>query len=311
MKPAAWISAALFLTFVRPQGTNPMARIPSDAQLGGLLPAEAGGWTVQPPDRTIEGEGIFDYIDGAGEVYRAYNYRTLIVRRFAKDGGPDISVDVFDMGSSRDAFGVFTHDLEGEVWPVGQGGLYKNGLLQFWRGRYFVSIAADRETPDSKAAVAELGSRIAEAIGADGALPELLDRLPDDFRNAGPVRYLHSPVILNYHFFVSRENVLRLDATTEAVLAVKGEKGSRRCLLLVRYPSPERASEAGRSFFDALRPDLKGRGEAVEGAVRTEAGLWTAAAQEGSYVIAAFQAASEEEARSILETIRPKIRAER
>ena len=37
-----------------------------------------------------------------------------MARRFHKDGKPDIVVDAFDMGSSEDAFGVFTHDLDGE-----------------------------------------------------------------------------------------------------------------------------------------------------------------------------------------------------
>jgi hypothetical protein len=266
-----------------------------------LLPAEVRGWTAEDSDRVYAGEGIFEYIDGAGEVYRAYNYQKLVARRYKKAAVADITVDLFDMGSSPDAFGVFTHDLEGEPWPVGQDGLYKNGLLQFWRDRYFVSIYAEAETSETRAAVADLGKRIAEAIGADGPRPDLLDRLPADFRSGGAVRYLHSPVILNYHFFVSRENVLQLDLKAEAVLAAKGEKNAKRFLLLIRYPAPEKAEAAARGFFAAFLPEAKApAGSFGQGFVRTDAGLWTGAAREGTYLVVIFNAAAEAEARTAL-----------
>jgi len=285
VKPAIWILSALMMTA---QNAPPQA---------GLLPANAGGWTAVPPDKVFEGEGIFEYIDGAGEVYRAYNYRSVVSRRYEKEGAPDLIVDLFDMGSARDAFGVFTHDLEGERWPVGQDGLYKSGLLQFWRDRYFVAVSADAETAESKAAVAELGAKIASAVGRDGERPELLSRLPEDFKGGATVRYLHSPVILNYHFFVSRENILRLDARTEAVLAAEGEKGGKRILLLVRYPSAGEAEKAFGSFLEAYMPEARPSGvSAAPRVVKTEDGFWTAAGRRDVYLALIFNAATEGEA---------------
>jgi len=284
--PVAWILSALMMTA---QNASPQA---------GLLPEKAAGWTAVPPDKVFEGEGIFEYIDGAGEVYRAYNYRSVVSRRYHKEGAPDLIVDLFDMGSARDAFGVFTHDLEGERWPVGQDGLYQSGLLQFWRDRYFVAVSADAETAESKAAVSELGAKIAAAVGRDGDRPELLSRVPEDFRRGATVRYLHSPVILNYHFFVSRENILRLDATVEAVLAAGGETVGTAVLLLVRYPSPAEAERAFRSFLEAYMPDARTLGgTAAPRVVKTEDGLWTAAARQDEHIAVVFNASSESRAR--------------
>lgn len=300
MKPAAWILAAVILTGGRPPLMSP-ASLQTTSPLGALLPAFAGAWTAATPDHVYQGDGIFEYIDGAGEVYRAYNYQTLISRRYLKAGAADISVELFDMGSSRDAFGVFTHDLEGEDWSIGQDSLYKSGLLQFWRGRYFVSIYADAETAETKAAAADLGKRIAAAIGTDGLRPDLLDLLPGDFRSGGTVRYLHSPVILNYHFFVSRENILRLNETTEAALAARGEKAEKRYLLLIRYPTPAASEEAARSFLAAYLPEIKPAGvSSAPSLVRTEDGLWTGAARKGVYIAIVFAALTEAEARAAL-----------
>lgn len=261
-------------------------------RLASFLPAEARGWKAKSADQVFDAETIFDYIDGAGEVYRAFNMKLLVSRTFTKAGAPDLIADVFDMGSSADAFGVFAHDLDGEEWGIGQGSRYKDGLLQFWRGRTFVSLFAESETAETPATLREIGQAVAAAAGPDGPKPDLLDRLPPDYRS-GPVRYLHSPVILNYHFFVARENILNLGPTTEAVIGEKGEKRAASRLLLVRYPSPEEAAAALRSFLAAYMPD-----ERADRTVRTEDGRWTAADSSGPLVCVVFQAPTEAEAKA-------------
>jgi len=41
-------------------------------QLTDSLPAQVNGWTFEGEDRFFDDKTIFDYIDGEGEVYRAY-----------------------------------------------------------------------------------------------------------------------------------------------------------------------------------------------------------------------------------------------
>ncbi|MFC1868442.1 DUF6599 family protein, partial [Thermodesulfobacteriota bacterium] len=60
------------------------------------------------------------------------------------------------MGSSKDAFGVFTHDQDGDALDMGQGGLYNYGWLRFWKGRFFISIFAEKESPEAEKAVKNL-----------------------------------------------------------------------------------------------------------------------------------------------------------
>ncbi len=104
------------------------------------LPERIKAWRAVPEDRFFDDQTIFDYIDGAGEVYRAYNMKACLSRRYTATGQPDIMLDIFDMGSSADAFGVFTHDRDGEAVPIGQAALYRPGWLSFWKDRFFVSI---------------------------------------------------------------------------------------------------------------------------------------------------------------------------
>ena len=280
------------------------SEIPESRRLASYIPVTVGPW-LSEADQVFDAETIFGYIDGAGEVYRSYNMRLLVARRFHKDGRPDIVVDAFDMGAPGDAYGVFTHDLEGESAAIGQGSVYKAGLLSFWKDRYFLSVYAEEETPETRAAVLELGRLIAGAIPGRGALPGLLGLLPDGGLERGPIRYFHTHPILNYHLFVADENILLLGRETNAVLAEYGGRGARSHLLIVSYEDAGAAARAEGSFSRAYMPDAAGKGT-----VRTENGKWTASRVFGRHVAVVFDAASAEEASGRLGTVERRLKKE-
>lgn len=266
-------------------------------RLASYIPATAGPW-LSEADQVFDAATVFDYIDGAGEVYRSYNMEVLVARRFHKDGRPDIVVDAFDMGSSADAYGVFTHDLDGEDASIGQGSKYKAGLLSFWKDRYFLSVYAEEETAETRGLVLEIGRSIAAAIPGTGKPPDLLRLLPPDGPDPGRVRFFHTNAVLNYHFFVSDTNVLRLDRTTDAALAEYGRGSERSRLLVVAYLDAAAAAGAGASFARAYMPEAAGKT-----AVATENGRWTALRVEGRHLAVVFDAPSERAAAARLEAV--------
>ena len=82
------------------------------------------------------------------------------------------------MGAAEKAFGLFTHDQDGEESNIGQGALYRYGWLRFWKDRYFISIYPEEETKAIKRAVLELGHGIASIIKNEGSKPWILSALP-------------------------------------------------------------------------------------------------------------------------------------
>ena len=126
------------------------------------------GWEAAAKDNLFDRKTIFDYMNGAGEIYLAYDFRILLVREYTKKSSPPIVAEIYQMSSSEDAYGVFSQDPDGEEVDLGQGALYGMGLLRFWKGKIFVRILAEKETAESKAAVMALGKKIAEAIPDKG-----------------------------------------------------------------------------------------------------------------------------------------------
>ena len=258
------------------------------------LPNELLGWKTEPKDLIFNNETIFDYIDGAGEVYRAYDMRNCLSRRFKKINSPDIILDIFDMGTSENAFGVFTHDQDGEESDIGQGALYRYGWLRFWKDKYFISIYPEEETKSTRRAVVELGNAVASIIKNEGSRPRILSALPVEGLLPRSIRYLHDPVILNYHYYLSDENILFVGDETDVALAEYRRGKKSAILLLAMYPSLDKAIETHASLLRSYMPE-----SGSKGIVRLENGQWSASQLKNRIIVFVLEADS----RSFAETL--------
>ncbi len=259
------------------------------------LPGQVNGWAVKPEDRFFDKDSIFSYINGAGEVYRAYNMQMCLSRRYTTPDGPAIVLDIFDMGSSEDAFGIFTHDLDGEELDLGQGALFRPGWLSFWKDRFFVSIYMEEETSAAEKTVRELGKIVSSLIRSHGPMPRILLRLPSDGLQHKSVRYLHHHIVLNYHFYLSDKNILNIGPHTDAALARYQRGQAHARLLLVMYPNEGKAAKALSNFLRHYLPDAD-----PKGLVLLENGKWSAAAVKGRLLATVFESDSRQLAEDLL-----------
>ena len=162
------------------------------------------------------------------------------------------------MGTPQDAFGVFTWDRQDPDAGIGQGSEFGGGLLRFWKGRHFVSVYGEGEGKEQEQAVLEIGRRLASSIVETGGPPRLIGALPDERRVADTARFVRSHVLLNQRCFISNENILGLEADTEAVFARYDFGKDRTFVLLVGYPTEARAASAFAAFGKAYKLDAGG-----------------------------------------------------
>ncbi|MCK4856647.1 MAG: hypothetical protein KAT58_01645 [candidate division Zixibacteria bacterium] len=265
-----------------------------------LLEQAPAGWRFTGQVERYDRETIFEYIDGAGEVYRQYSFRECIVRRLSCRGEPDITVEIFDMGSSADAYGIFSHIREAPEAGFGQGSQYAGSVLYFWQSRYLVSIYPKEQTDETRTATAQLANSISAAISDTGAPPQLLKALPTDSLMIESIRYFHHHVLLNYHYYFAAENILNLNEQTKAVLATY--EPVETYLLLVRYPSSELAKTAAASFVKAYLPEAD-----EPGPVQTENQKWTAIETINNTLIVVFDAPTGDEATTLITLVKARL----
>ncbi|HVN25740.1 MAG TPA: DUF6599 family protein [Syntrophorhabdales bacterium] len=265
-----------------------------------VLPIEIQGWKWDGKEERYDNKTIYKYIDGAGELYLAYGFRGLLTRRYEKAGMPLLTADVYEMGSSADAYGVFAFERQDEEVGIGQGSEFGGGLLRFWKGNFFVSVNAEGEGENVDKAILGLGRAIAQSISREGAKPLLISYLPDkDFGlSKNNVYFFRSHVLLNQRYFIAHQNILQLSPDVEAALAEYRKGKGLMHLLLIRYPSEKNAADGLSSFKKAYLPEAHDKS-----IVRTEDGKWTGAVQDKMFVAIVFGAVSEAEAGRLLKAI--------
>ena len=269
-----------------------------------LLPSEARGWKWDGKEMKYNPKALFDYMDGAAELYLAYGVQHLTVRRFEKSNQPPITVELYEMASSEDAYGVFSFECQDEDAGLGQGSEFGGGLLRFWKGKYFISIFADGEGVEVEPAILTMGRIVADSIPATGPEPKLVGFIPG--KELGvvdkSVRYLKSHVLLNQRFFIAHQNILNLSRKTKAVLAQYLQDKQKTHLLLVRYPDVKEAGDAFQNFMKAYLPDAGGKDRS-----KTEDGKWTLARRRSEFVLVVFGAPREADGEVLIKATEEKL----
>jgi len=261
-------------------------------EFGRLVPKQILDWRAAGPDAVYDRKTLYDYMDGGAEVYLAFDFRQVFVRKYADAAENEIVLDIYDMGSPAEAFGMFSFDRQDPEAGLGQGSEYGPGLLRFWRGRNFVSITVAGDEDKAEKAVLELGRAVAPLLGPDGEPPALVGGLPSEGLKRDRTSYFHDHVHLSNRYFISPDNILGLDAKTECAFAEYSfADGAGARLLVVRYPSAERARAAEASFREAFLP-----GAGADGTALTEKKKWSAVRTRGSVLAAVFEAPSKDAA---------------
>ena len=250
------------------------------------LPKQAGAWSRPETPGRITAQTIFDYMDGAGELYVGYRFGHLDVYEYtaADQSLGTILVELYWMQTSDDAFGLLSTDWGGE--PVGLGeaapddkrvqvvppqrALYGAGLLRAWSGDLYLRILASRETPHSREIVFAL-ARAATSGRPNPPVPAVTAVLPGGAPSPAtggtvPEPYLLRPdrtcffrsyLVLNSAYFLASQDLLDLGPQVEGVTTEyrSSRTGAGRMrIVLVRYPSADAARGAAVKFLQGYVP---------------------------------------------------------
>ncbi len=293
------------------------------------LPKTIGVWTGPDSPRVINSSNIFEYMNGAGELYLAYRFNHLEVYEYKADDEKNILVELYYMDTSDDAFGLLSLDWGGEqvsfVDPPANTSnqslasstraLYGAGLLRIWSDHLYSRVMAFHETPASKQAVLSLGKTIA-ANRKSPPEPELLKILSPDIGmgwklQKGRIGYFRSHLVLNSLYYLSHHNILNLDLSTEAVAAPYDRTGgkdlTRVQFLFVRYGDSGQAQQALDHFHRAYLPEhqkdfVAGSATESQSYYKIEDG-WLGYKVYGPCIALVFECPDENSARMIIEQV--------
>jgi hypothetical protein len=273
---------------------------PANPDLNTFLPDSLNDWNRVSDDRIFNRQNLYGYIDGGAELYLSYGFAAGIHREYESSNGVKVTVDIFDMTSSKNAFGAFSHSRETEESDFGQGSQLYDDALIFWKDKYYVSISSIGEDNTIAEKIDALGRFIEKAIPSDGELPSLLRLLPADKLQPASVIYFNHYVWQNTHCFLHDDNILDIDSSCDAALAKYRAGEESICLLLIRYSTDQDSKKAYGSFCSTFgMTDLK--------SARTPEKKWILVDREKEYIIVVLNASDKTAAEQLMQSVIKKL----
>lgn len=218
----------------------------SRVSLESLLPDMEGLRITETP-QTYYPETLFEYINGAAEIYLAYDFKQLLVAQYKKSDSPDsVTVEIYDMGNPKNAFGIYSAERypDSQFLPLGTQGYIEEGALNFLVGDYYVKLLCFDCGDRADKMLITVSKEIANKVGDRGGFPALLDTFPQEgmlshtekfiLRNVMGYRFLHDG------YFASYETE---DLTFDCFL-IEGESPEEALDMLEQYLEAKGASTA-------------------------------------------------------------------
>ncbi len=255
MKKDFW---AILYFFLLTLAVNSLA-----AQVQTFLPRpdfEAGWkWDFEPEIYTAE--NLFEYIDGEAELYNDYHFVEMATASYAlkADENVTFAVDVYDMGTPLNAFGIYSSYRRPELAfeNIGQEAIVSDLNIRFYKGKYFVQLNAGSTNPRVKTTIHNLALKLSGNF-PDAPRPKELSLLPRDNQVPHSLKYITKGFMGQASFGPVLQAKYN-DGLSAFIVLNKSEKESNSALKAFRESIAKRgevmdASEGSLLKFSAKTP---------------------------------------------------------
>jgi hypothetical protein len=215
----------------------------------------AAGWVAEGKPAIYSPENLYKYINGEAELYLPYGFERAATVLYAGPAGPSAGIvaNIFKMGSSLDAFGIYgNYRTPTSEWvKVGTEGFVEETELVFYQDRYFVQVLTSGTIAESGSLLPACAAAIAKRLPSVSGKPDEVGLLQVPGLVAHSEKYF-SEGLLGY-------KVLGRGLTAEVTL----KRGPAKALVLLG-DSPESMRQILQGYEKYLRGE-KGSPSVLEG----------------------------------------------
>ena len=217
---------------------------------------EIPGWKPVSPISLYDKETIFDYIDGAAELYFAYNFNKVATTEYT-DGDTSIIIDIYDMSDPEGAFGIYSlNRYEGANYVnIGNEGILVDASLDFWKGKYYCKVYSFDTSEKYQNTVIEIGHKLSSRIKDSGCEPQIIGMLPTEGLIPKTEKFFCRKLGLDNVYFISEDNILNLDGKTKGAFAEYKLDDIEFQMLMIKYSTKEEADLAFNNYSTYLNKD--------------------------------------------------------
>jgi hypothetical protein len=163
---------------------------------------EIAGWKQSGEIQTFIPKTLYEYINGAADLYLACDFEGLQVAEYGNEKKASVTVEVYRHRTPKDAFGIYSRERlpEGNFLGIGAEGYVDKNILNFLSGRYYVKINSYNTGDEDREVLQAFAVKVAENLGERGGLPAILSAFPAEGKKGHSEKYI-ARNFLGYSFF--------------------------------------------------------------------------------------------------------------
>ncbi len=125
-------------------------------------------------------DNLWDYIDGGAPAYIAFGFEQVVTCLVMNPDSLEMVVDIYDMGDSLNAFGIYSQEKSAKGKPVsfGSNAMQYGNAIYFWQDKYYVKLIAYETSPKVSEFLLQMADILSRKIPSGGSIPALFAAFP-------------------------------------------------------------------------------------------------------------------------------------
>jgi len=162
------------------------------------------GWKQSGEIQTFIPKTLFEYINGAADLYIMYDFQELKVAEYQNEKKASITVEVYEHKTPTHAFGIYSQERlsNADFIDVGAQGYIENNTLNFLTGPYYVKMTSYHTGAEDCEILLTFVKKVSENLGTNGTLPAILSSFPEEGKKKNSEKFINRN-FLGYSFLHS------------------------------------------------------------------------------------------------------------
>lgn len=153
---------------------------------------EIEGWIKKGEPQIYLPDNLFEYINGAAEIYLNYDFMKLISLSYESKEKQSIIVDIYQHINLNNTFGIYCQEkpLKGNFLNIGTQGYYEEGILNFFKGVYYVKLSSFDLGDKERFILTSIAKKIEKELKGTSDFPDQVKCLPQRGKIINSERYI-------------------------------------------------------------------------------------------------------------------------
>ncbi len=165
---------------------------------------EITGWKQSGEIQTFIPKTLFEYINGAADLYIIYDFQKLKVAEYQNGKKASVTVEVYEHKTPTHAFGIYSQERipNANFIDVGGQGYIENNVLNFFTGPNYVKMSSYNTGAEDREILLTFAKKMSENLGTKGTLPAILSSFPEEGKRKNSEKFINKN-FLGYSFLHS------------------------------------------------------------------------------------------------------------